>query len=420
MSKDFSPPRGMADLLPPESERMRVLVREAWGLASRYGYRAALTPSLEHTELFARTSGETSDVVTKEMYTFEDKGGRSLTLKPEATAGVVRAYLAHRQDLPSPFKAAYVERTWRYGRPQAGRLREFRQFGVEIIGADAPDADVEVIALADDYLRARGLERLQLLVNSIGDETCRPDYRDSLLAYLESRRGDICDEHRESFRRNPMRVLDCKTEECRAVAEGAPVITGALCEPCAEHFAAVRAGLDESGIAYELEPRLVRGLDYYTRTAFEFVSGALSEAQATVCGGGRYDGLAEVLGGEPTPGVGFGMGLDRVLIALEEEGRTPEVPPYVAVFVIGLGEGRAVGRSLVRELRSAGLGADTTHGERPLKAQLKAADRSGAPYAAIVGDREAAGGVVTIRRLADGEQTEVPRGEVIAWIRSRG
>jgi histidyl-tRNA synthetase len=398
---------------------MRVLVREAWGLASRYGFRAALTPSLDHTELFARTSGETSDVVTKEMYTFEDKGGRSLTLKPEGTAGVVRAYLAHRQDLPSPFKAAYVERTWRYGRPQAGRLREFRQFGVEIIGADAPDADVEVIALADDYLRGRGLERLKLLVNSIGDDACRPAYRESLLAYLESRRGDICDEHRESFERNPMRVLDCKTAECRAVAAGAPVIIDALCEPCAEHFGAVMAGLDEGGIGYELEPRLVRGLDYYTRTAFEFVSGALSEAQATVCGGGRYDGLAEVLGGEPTPGVGFGMGLDRVLIAMEEEGRTPGVPPYVSVFVIGLGEGRAIGRSLVRELRGAGLGADTTYGERPLKAQLKAADRSGAPYAAIVGDREAAGGVVTMRRLADGEQAEVPRGEVIAWIRSR-
>jgi histidyl-tRNA synthetase len=419
VSKDFSPPRGTADLLPPESERMRVLVREAWGLASRYGFRAALTPSLDHTELFARTSGETSDVVTKEMYTFEDKGGRSLTLKPEGTAGVVRAYLAHRQDLPSPFKAAYVERTWRYGRPQAGRLREFRQFGVEIIGADAPDADVEVIALADDYLRGRGLERLKLLVNSIGDDACRPAYRESLLAYLESRRGDICDEHRESFERNPMRVLDCKTAECRAVAAGAPVIIDALCEPCAEHFGAVMAGLDEGGIGYELEPRLVRGLDYYTRTAFEFVSGALSEAQATVCGGGRYDGLAEVLGGEPTPGVGFGMGLDRVLIAMEEEGRTPGVPPYVSVFVIGLGEGRAIGRSLVRELRGAGLGADTTYGERPLKAQLKAADRSGAPYAAIVGDREAAGGVVTMRRLADGEQAEVPRGEVIAWIRSR-
>ena len=420
MSGDFAPPRGTADLLPPRAEGMRLLVREAWGIATRWGFRTVLTPSLDHTEIFARTSGETSDVVTKEMYTFEDKAGRSLTLKPEGTASVVRAYLDHRQELPHPFKAAYVERTWRYGRPQAGRLREFRQFGVEIIGEGAPEADVEVIALADAYLRARRLEKLTLQVNSIGDEVCRPPYRETLVAYLDEHREEICDEHRAVYPSNPMRVLDCKTAECRAVAANAPVITTALCDPCAEHFDAVRGGLEEAGIVHEVEPRLVRGLDYYTRTAFEFVSGSLSEAQATVCGGGRYDGLAEVLGGESTPGVGFGMGLDRVLIALEAEGRSPEPPPGVACFVIGIGEGRGIARALVRELRASGLGADMSYGDRPLKAQLRAADRSGAPYAAIVGEREARAGVVTMRRLADGEQTEVPREEVAAWITSRG
>jgi histidyl-tRNA synthetase len=410
----------MADLLPARAEQMRVLVRQAWGLASRYGFRSILTPSLEHTELFARTSGETSDIVTKEMYTFEDRGGRSLTLKPEGTASVVRAFLAHRQELGVPFKAAYVERFWRYGRPQAGRMREFRQFGVEIIGAEAFEADVEVIALADAYLRGAGLEKLALLVNSIGDGVCRPAYRASLLAYLESRAGELKDEHREGFRRNPLRVLDCKDEACRAVSADAPVLLDALCEPCAEHFAGVRGGLEEAGIAHQIDTRLVRGLDYYTRTAFEFVSGSLSDAQGTVCGGGRYDGLAELLGGEPTPGIGFGLGLDRVLLALTEEGHPPVPAPPVQVYVVGLGEGRPVAAALVRELRETGLGADQALGERPLKAQLKLADRSGAPFAAIVGDREAESGVVTVRRLSDGEQTEVPREEVAAWIASRG
>ena len=419
MSEDFAPPRGTADLLPPRSDAMRTLVDEAWRIAATYGFHPAETPSLDHTEVFTRTSGETSDVVTKEMYTFKDKGGRSLTLKPEGTASVVRAFLDHRHDLPTPFKAAYVERTWRYGRPQAGRLREFRQFGVEIIGTDVPEADVEVIALADAYLRGRGLARLSLKLNSIGDDRCRPPYRERLLEYLRERRSDLCDEHRESFERNPMRVLDCKKAPCRRVAAQAPTIIDALCDACAAHFDGVRGALEEAGIAHEIDPRLVRGLDYYTRTAFEFVSGTLRAADATLCGGGRYDGLAEVLGGDPTPGVGFGMGLDRVLLALEGEGHSRDAAPAVRCFVIGLGEGRPVAAALVRELRAAGVGTDATLGERPLKAQLRGADRSGAAYAAIVGDREAEAGVVTMRRLADGEQAEVPREEVAAWIASR-
>jgi len=419
VSAGFDPPRGTDDLLPPESDRIEALAAAAGHTARLFGFRPVETPSLDHTEVFARTSGESSDVVTKEMYTFEDRAGRSLTLKPEGTASVVRAYLRHRHELPLPFRGYYVERTWRYGRPQSGRLREFRQFGVEILGTDAPEADVEVIAVGDRYLRDHGLERLDLRLNTIGDGACRPAYRDALLAYLRDHREELTDEHRDGFERNPLRVLDCKDAGCRAVAGGAPLITDFLCEPCAAHHAAVKAGLDAWSIGYTEDPRLVRGLDYYTRTAFEFESDVLSEAQATVCGGGRYDGLAEVLGGDRTPGVGFGMGLERVLMAMGKEGVPLPVARGAACYVVAVGRGREAAWTLVRALRAAGVAAETTLGERPLKAQLRAADRAGAVYAAIVGDREADAGVVTMRRLSDGEQQAVPREEVTAWLASR-
>ncbi|MBI4171305.1 MAG: histidine--tRNA ligase [Actinobacteria bacterium] len=317
---EFSPPRGTADLFPPTSEAVLTLEDEAHRWAALFGYRYVETPAFEHTEVFSRTSGTSSDIVTKEMYTFEDKGGRSLTLRPEVTAPVVRAFLDRRHDLPVPFKAYYVCPTWRHGRPQAGRLREFRQFGIEIIGTAAPGADVEVIVVGDGFLRARGLGKLTLVVNSIGDEVCRPAYRELLVAFLEEHRDELCEDCRERIHTNPLRTFDCKEEGCRRAMRDAPLITDHLCEPCAEHFAAVREGLVEEGVTFVVDPRLVRGLDYYTRTAFEFVSGVLSPGQGTVCGGGRYDGLAEVLGGPPTPGIGFGMGLERVLLGMEGEG----------------------------------------------------------------------------------------------------
>ncbi len=397
---------------------MRALYDRAAELARRYGYRYVETPGFEHTELFARTSGETSDVVTKEMYTFTDRGGRSLTLRPEGTAPVMRAYLARRADLPSPFKAYYLTRMYRYGRPQAGRYREHRQFGVEIFGVAEPGADVEVIVLGDELLRGLGLSRYEIQVNSIGDGACRPAYREELLAYLRGRADRLRDEHRRRFEANPLRVLDCKDEACRAVAAEAPRITDRLCEPCRAHLEAVLEGLREHGLRPVVTPTLVRGLDYYTRTAFEFVSLVLSEAQATLFGGGRYDGLAETLGGPPTPGVGFGMGLERVLLACRDEGVEPPSEPPLAVFVVGLGEaGRAAAGSLLRELRAAGISADAPYEERPLKAQLRMADRAGARYAAIVGEREAAEGRVTLRRLADGAQEEVARADVVNWLR---
>jgi histidyl-tRNA synthetase len=387
---------------------MRALYDRAAALARLYGYRYVETPVFEATELFARTSGETSDVVTKEMYTFEDRKGRSLTLRPEGTAPVMRAYLAAMQEQPSPFKAYYLTRMYRYARPQEGRYREHRQFGIEVFGTEDPGADAEVIAVGDEYLRALGLTRIELQLNSIGDEVCRPAYREELIAFLRANRDRLTDEHRDRFEDNPLRVLDCQDDACRAVAREAPKIIDRLCDPCREHLDGVQAGLKDAGLSWVLEPTLVRGLDYYTRTAFEFVSPGLSPQQATLFGGGRYDGLAEVLGGPHVPGVGFGMGLERVLMAIEQEGLESPEEPGLTVFLVGVGDaGRARALDLVRELRAAGVAADTAFGDRPLKAQLKMADHAGAAYAAIVGDRELQAGSVTLRRLADGEQEDV-------------
>ncbi len=414
---ELRPPRGTDDLLPPVSDAMLGLYEAAHRTARLYGFRYVETPTFEHTELFARTSGETSDVVTKEMYTFEDKGGRSLTLRPEQTASIVRAYLANAHDLPTPFKAYHVSTQFRHGRPQAGRLREFRQFGVETVGVAAPTADVEVIAVGDRFLRGRGLGRVELRLNSIGDAECRPAYREKLIAYLEPHQAELDEDCRTRLRTNPLRVFDCKVDGQTPLVLAAPVISAHLCQPCAHHFAAVRNGLDAAEIAFVHDPRLVRGLDYYTRTAFEFVSASLSQAQATVCGGGRYDGLAEVLGGPPTPGVGFALGLDRLLVALREEGVRFPGELGVACFVVSIGpDASAVGARLVDVLRTAGISSATAFDERPLKAQLKMADRAGAAYAAIVGEQEVAASTVTLRRLSDGEQAKVPIDDVVNWL----
>jgi histidyl-tRNA synthetase len=414
---ELAPPRGTDDLLPPRSESMLGLYEEANRTAHLFGFRYVETPTFEHTELFARTSGATSDVVTKEMYTFEDKGGRSMTLRPESTAGVVRAYLSNQQDLGTPFKAYYVATEFRHGRPQAGRLREFRQFGIEVIGQEGPAADVEVIALGERFIRERGIRDYTLHLNSIGDGDCRPAYREELVRYFEPYLARLDDDCRNRLRQNPLRVFDCKVDGRKDFVLAAPSIADRLCEPCATHFAGVRAGLDAAGIGYELDPRLVRGLDYYTRTAMEWASGRLSTSQSTFNAGGRYDGLAEELGGPPTPGVGFALGLDRLLLALETEGATvPEARPP-RVFVVAIGNGaRAAALALVNELRDMGIATDTAYEDRPLKAQMKMADRSGAAFAAILGEKELADGVVTLRHLVDHVQKLVPASDVVKWL----
>jgi len=413
-----SPPRGTQDLLTPVGGQMRALYDRAATLAGRHGYRYVETPGFEATELFAATAGETSDVVAKEMYTFQDRGERWLTLRPEGTAPVMRAYLDRHQELGAPYKSYYLTRMYRYARPQAGRYREHRQFGVEVFGTEAPAADVEVMVLGDRYLRDLGIAAYEVQVNSIGDETCRPAYREELTAYLATHRDEMTDEHRDRFAANPLRVLDCKDAACRAVAAGAPRITERLCEACASHFAAVLEGLGAAGVAAEVTPTLVRGLDYYTRTAFEFVATGLSSQQGTLFGGGRYDGLAEALGGPRVPGVGFGMGLERVLLALEGEGVVPPSEPPLGVYVVGVGDGGAQVGALVTALREAGVAADAAFEDRPVKAQMKQADRAGAVFAAILGDREVAEGTVTLRRMADGEQASVPVGDLADRVRA--
>jgi histidyl-tRNA synthetase len=400
---------------------MRALYDRAAVLARTYGYRYVETPTFESTELFARTSGETSDVVSKEMYSFVDRGDRMLTLRPEGTAPVMRAYLHERQRLGVPFKGYYLTRMYRYSRPQAGRYREHRQFGIEVFGVEAPTADVEVIEVAAAFLGSLGLRRYRLELNSIGDEVCRPAYRELLLDYLRSRKGDLRDEHKDRFEGNPLRVLDCKDDACRKVAGDAPMMVDHLCDACRAHFDGVVTGLGQVGLRPVITPTLVRGLDFYTRTAFEFVSDAMHETgnaqQATLFGGGRYDGLAETLGGPRVPGVGFGMGLERVLIALEDERVEPPTEPLVSVFVVALGDvARETGRRLVYDLRAAGVSADIAYEERPLKAQLKMADHAGAASAAILGERELRDGTVTLRRLADGEQEIVPMDDLVGRL----
>jgi histidyl-tRNA synthetase len=416
---DLAPPRGTLDLLPPDGSRMRAVYDAAAELARRYGYAYVETPGFESTDLFKCTSGETSDVVSKETYSFVDRGDRDLTLRPEGTAPVMRAYLNVRQQMPSPFKAYYLTRMYRYGRPQAGRYREHRQFGVEVFDVAAPGADVEVILLGDAFLRSLGLRRYEIQVNSIGDADCRPAYRDELVAYLAANAAQLRDEHKGRYADNPLRVLDCKDEACAEVATGAPKLTERLCDACAANFDAVLAGLREAGLEPVVTPTLVRGLDYYTRTAFEFVSEGLSKSQGTLFGGGRYDGLAEALGGPSVPGVGFGMGLERVVLALEEEGVEPPTEAPLTAFVVGLGAGREASLRLVRDLRDAGVSASAAFEERPLKAQLKMANRSGAVFAVILGDKEIEAGTAAIRRLADGEQEAVAMEGTIRWISER-
>ena len=315
----FQAPTGTRDVLAPESARVEEVASIFAEHSRRAGYGLIITPTFEDVGVFRRGVGEDSEVVTKEMYEFEDKGGRHVALRPEGTASVVRAYLQHRPAVP--YKAWYHSSAFRYERPQAGRYREHHQLGVEVLGTADPDLDVEVIALLSDFLHDTGLRSVALRINSLGDGTCRPQYRELLLGHLRDHEDELCDEHRLSFEKNPLRVLDCKRPACRAVAADAPKILDALCEPCATAFARVRMGLEQLGITYEVDPALVRGLDYYTRTAFELASLSLDSAQNALGGGGRYDGLAAALGGPETPGIGFAAGVERILLAQDAEGR---------------------------------------------------------------------------------------------------
>jgi histidyl-tRNA synthetase len=409
-------PRGTHDVLWPESTRWERLVARFADQVERAGYGLCHTPMFEDAAVFHRGIGTTSDVVGKEMYEFEDRGGRRLALRPEGTAPVVRAYVQHRP--PLPFKAWYVTPSFRYERPAAGRYRQHHQVGVEALGPEDADLDVEVISLADGFYRALGLERFTLLLNSMGDGTCRPAYVELVRSYLAERRDQLCEEHRERLDANPLRALDCKKEGCRAATEGVPHFVDHLCPECRAHWDRVREGLDAVGVPFRIEHRLVRGFDYYTRTTFEFASAALDAAENAIGGGGRYDGLAEMLGGPPTPGIGFGIGIERVLLACDAESVFALDPPRPDAYVIDLVGGDAA-RQLTTTLRRAGLFADRSFGARSMKAQMKAADKSGALVALIVGEEEAAAGTVTVRPLrAGGTQQTVASADAVGTVRA--
>jgi histidyl-tRNA synthetase len=382
----FEAPRGTRDVTPDEWPAWQHVLETGEDLFRRYGYRRIQTPVLEDTELFARTSGQGSDVVQKEMYTFEDRAGRSLTLRPEGTAPICRAYLQHGMHRePQPVKLYAVASMYRYAAPQRGRLREHWQFSVEAIGSADPAVDAELIQLYDELLRALGVADHALLLNSIGDRACRPAYVERLSRWLDEHEDVLDDDAREKRATSPLRVFDVKTERVRAALADAPTIGDSLCDACREHFDAVLRSLDASGVAYQLEPTLVRGLDYYTRTTFEFVPASLGLA---VGGGGRYDGLIEELGGPPTPGIGFGAGIERILLALGEAAPA-EAPGVDVFFAVDDGAPRERVLALLADVRRAGLAAETDYAGRSLKGQLTHASRLGARVTVIVGPSRA-------------------------------
>jgi histidyl-tRNA synthetase len=413
----FRAPKGVHDVLPPESGRWARIVATFAERAQRYSYGLVINPIFEHIEVFQRV-GEHTDVVSKEMYELTDKGGRRLGLLPEGTASVVRSYVQHRPT--PPWKVWYVAPNFRYERAQKGRYRQHWQLGVEALGVDDPDVDVEVIALLAGFYRDLGLTGTRLLINSMGDADTRPGYVAALRTHFEAHGAALGDEFLARVAANPLRVLDSKVEPWQDVIASAPQLTEHLSEAAATHFEAVQAGLRALGIDFELAPRLVRGFDYYTSTTFEFQSDALDAAQSAVGGGGRYDGLAQEMGGPPTAGIGFGTGIERIVLALDALGAAV-APPGVDVFVVdGVGEsgGTTVG-TLTEALRTEGFAVDRAYGGRSVKAQWKVADRSGAAVAVMVGRDELARDSVAVKDLATGEQVEVSRTALVAWLLDR-
>lgn len=403
-------PKGTKDVLPSDSYKWQYVESMARKAAHLYGFREIRTPAFEHTELFTRSIGDDTDVVKKEMYTFLDKGNRSITLKAEGTAPVARSFVENALDaLSLPLKMYYITPVFRYENPQAGRLREHHQFGVELYGGDNAALDYEVISLAHTFLSSVGVTGLVLNLNSIGCEKCRGKYNEALKAYLAGKLDEMCPTCRERFEHNPLRILDCKVEGCKKIVEGAPRILDYICDDCKAHMTELESLLKRGGIEYVINPNIVRGLDYYTKTVFEFVTTALG-SQGTVCGGGRYNHLVESVGGKPTPCVGFGLGLERLLMLLDSIGVNIENDDRPDIFVISQNQGLTDKcRDVVMMLRKNGIAADTDNTGRSLKAQFRYADKLAAKYVVVIGDTEASTGVVTVKKLADGtsEQTTI-------------
>ncbi len=400
--------KGTQDTLPNESYKIQYIESSARETAENFGFREMRTPVFEHTELFQRGVGETTDVVQKEMYTFEDKGGRSITLRPEGTAGAVRAFLEHglfNEALPQ--KIFYLTSCYRYEKPQAGRLREFHQFGIECFGAGSPAADAEVISLAHEFFNYLGINNLSLEINSIGCPECRKNYHKALKEYFETYKGDLCETCLGRLDRNPMRILDCKSPVCSGIADKAPTVIEFLCEDCHNHFESVKKYLDAMEIEYTVNPQIVRGLDYYTRTVFEFVSKEIG-AQGTVCGGGRYDGLIKEMGGQPLPACGFGLGLERLLLLMEAQGTKFPEPKKCDLYIASMGENANIkAAAIAKDLRNEGLYVQFDTVGRGLKAQMKYANKIGALYTLVLGDNEIETGSIKIKNMETGNETEM-------------
>ncbi len=411
-------PRGTKDVLPQDSYRWQYVEAMERKIAAQAGFREVRTPVFEHTELFLRGVGDTTDIVQKEMYTFKDKGDRSITLKPEGTAGAVRALLESSLYADAlPCKMYYLNAPiFRYEAPQSGRLREHHQFGMECFGAKDASADAELILSAYRLLSDLGVKNLSVNINSIGCPECRPKYHAMLKEYLADRVGEMCATCKTRFERNPLRVLDCKEKHCQELVKDAPSMLDVLCDDCKEHFAQLQKYLTEAGIPYKVDSRIVRGLDYYTKTVFELIT-TTKDGELTICGGGRYDNLVEQLGGPSLSAVGFGMGTERVLMLLDSEGVQLPKPDLYDVFVTYMGENNQAAFALVQQLRRAGLKADMDHTGRSLKAQFKYANKTGAPLCATLGDDEVAGGVVKIKNMNTREERTVPMADAAATAR---
>lgn len=412
-------PKGTKDVLPSESYKWQFIENAAREVAKDFNIREIRTPVFEHTELFLRGVGETTDVVTKEMYTFEDKGGRSITLKPDGTAGAARMFIENGlANAPLPLKAYYIAPCYRYERPQAGRLREFHQFGIEVFGTSAPEADAEVIFAASSFLKKLGIRDTRLEINSIGCKSCRAEYNRALKDYFRPHLGEMCATCNERFDKNPLRMIDCKEERCKKITANAPKILDYLCPECRAHFERVKTLLDGLGVEYAVNPDIVRGLDYYTRTVFEFVSTSIG-AQGTVCGGGRYDGLISELGGGNVPAIGFAAGLERLVLLMENTGVPFPEAPVPEVYIAGMDDAsRAKAFSLVNGLRTQGISAEGDLMARSVKAQLKYADKLGAKYVVVIGGTELETGVCNVKKMSDGSVTCVPFADIYAFLKN--
>lgn len=410
-------PKGTKDVLPYESYKWHYVEGKAREIAQRFNIKEIRTPTFEHTELFLRGVGDTTDIVNKEMYTFLDKGERSITLKPEGTAGVARAFIENGLgNNPLPLKMYYITPVFRYERPQAGRLREHHQFGIEFYGSTLPSIDAEVIVVANTILNELGLE-VELNINSIGCKDCRKKYNLALREFLNKKRDCLCDTCKERLEKNPLRVLDCKNPQCQENIKDAPIILDYLCEDCKEHFASVQKYLKASGINFKINPRIVRGLDYYTRTIFEFVTTSLG-AQGTVCGGGRYDGLIEQIGGNPTAGIGFGMGLERIIMLMENTGVVIPENENCDLYIASFGEkGNFKAFEIANQLRKEGISVEIDHLGRSFKAQFKYADKIKAKYIVAIGDNEIETQRVKIKDTVDWKEEEIDIDKILKYIK---